>query len=183
MGASGSGKSTLLRTIVGLHEPDDGQVVVAGREVGSLRWGQRRDLRRRVVTTIEQDYNLLETLTARENVVLLMQLSGGGKRVDVEAADKWLRKLGLWELRHEFPETLSGGERQRVAIARSLAGPHSVVLADEPTGALDEDNSELVVNLLQEFAEAGKCCIVATHDPTVARGADRVLHLSHGELG
>ena len=138
-------------------------------------------MRRYVVTTIEQDYNLVETLTARENVLLALELASGRRRAEGDA-DRWLDRLGLWELRDEFPSTLSGGERQRVAIARSLAAPHPVVLADEPTGALDEENGERVTRLLREFANAGKCCIVVTHDLSVASAADRVLTLKNGTL-
>lgn len=180
VGASGSGKSSLLRLIAGTHRPTDGDVLVQGGSVTSLDERKRTQLRRTVITTIEQDYNLLETLTARENVLLLLELAGQRDQHDV--VDHWLERLGLWSVRNEFPATLSGGEQQRVAIARSLAAPHPVVLADEPTGALDEDNTKLVIDLLHEFAEIGKCCIVVTHDPVVASSADRVLRLREGEL-
>lgn len=180
VGESGSGKSTLLRSIAGLVAPTSGQIRVDGRAVTALTARQRAELRRRTVTTVEQDYNLLETLTARENVQLLLELAG---RPEATSVDYWLNHLGLWQVRDEFPATLSGGEQQRVAIARSLAAPHPVVLADEPTGALDSDNTRVVTDLLREFAMAGKCCVVVTHDPTVARTADRVLTLRAGELG
>lgn len=180
VGASGSGKSTLLRTIAGLHRPSAGQVLVQGQNVGSLNARAQGALRRSVITTVEQDYNLLETLTARENVLLILELAGAGQHYDI--VDAWLERLGLSSVRNEFPSTLSGGEQQRVAIARSLVAPHPVVLADEPTGALDEDNTALVIDLLHEFAEIGKCCIVVTHDPVVSRSADRVLRLREGEL-
>lgn len=180
VGASGSGKSTLLRAVAGCHRPDGGRIIAAGVAVTELDGSGRRGLRRRVVTTIEQDYNLVETLTARENIMLAIELATGRRNDD--GADHWLARLGLWELRDEFPETLSGGERQRVAIARSLAAPHRVVLADEPTGALDEQNGKRVVQLLREFAEAGKCCIVVTHNPSVAAAADCVFTLKEGVL-
>lgn len=181
VGASGSGKSTLLRTIAGVHRPSAGEVLVQGENVTGLDERRRAALRRTVITTVEQDYNLLETLTARENILVLLELAGQGDQRD--RADHWLERLGLWAVREEYPATLSGGEQQRVAIARSLAAPHPVVLADEPTGALDEGNTRLVSDLLHEFAEVGKCCIVVTHDPAVARSADRVLTLREGELG
>lgn len=181
LGPSGSGKSTLLRSIAGQHAPDAGEVVVAGTDLAGLDARGRRALRRRVVTTIEQDSNLVEVLTARENIQLALELANGRRHQDNDA-DDWLRRLGLWELRDEFPETLSGGERQRVAVARSLAVPHPVVLADEPTGALDEENGARVIQLFREFADAGKCCIVVTHDPSVAAAADRLLTLKNGTL-
>ena len=181
VGSSGTGKSTLLHAIAGRRRPDAGAVIVAGTNLAGLGGRGGRALRRYVVTTIEQDYNLVETLTARENVLLALELASGRRRAEGDA-DRWLDRLGLWELRDEFPSTLSGGERQRVAIARSLAAPHPVVLADEPTGALDEENGERVTRLLREFANAGKCCIVVTHDLSVASAADRVLTLKNGTL-
>lgn len=180
VGASGSGKSTILRAICGLQATDGGQVLVDGRDVGSLTPRERVGLRRTTVTMVEQDYNLLETLTARENILLLRELAG---QPPAEAlVDQWLDRLGLRDVRDEYPVTLSGGEQQRVAIARSLAAPHPIVLADEPTGALDEANSGAVTAMLREFAAAGKCCIVVTHDATVARAADRLLTLREGNL-
>lgn len=110
----------------------------------------------------------------------LLELAG---RPETTGTDYWLDHLGLWQVRDEFPATLSGGEQQRVAIARSLAGPHPVVLADEPTGALDADNTRVVTDLLGEFVAAGQCCVVVTHDPSVAGTADRVLTLRAGDLG
>lgn len=180
VGTSGSGKSTLLRVIAGLRAPSEGEVVVEGHRLNGLDDRDRRRLRRSVVTSVEQSYNLLESLTARENVRLLLELAGAKDCKDL--ADHWLDRLGLWGVRDEFPATLSGGEQQRVAIARSLAAPHSVVLADEPSGALDEDNTRHVTELFAEFAAADKCCIVVTHDEAVARTADRTLTLSEGSL-
>ena len=181
IGESGVGKSTLLRAIAGLVATSSGQILVGGRDTGTFTAKDRLALRRYTVTVVEQDYNLLETLTAHENILLLLELAGLHDRSSV--ADSWMEQLGLQHVRDEFPVTLSGGEQQRVAIARSLAAPHPVVLADEPTGALDSGNTERVTRLLREFARAGKCCVVVTHDPKVADGADRVLTMRDGGLG
>lgn len=180
VGESGVGKTTLLRAIAGLTVPSSGHVWIGNRDVTTLTSTGRMALRRSTVTMVEQDYNLLETLTARENVMLLLELAGLGH--DSSAVNSWMERLGLWHVRDEFPATLSGGEAQRVAIARSLAAPHPIVLADEPTGALDTENTRMVTGLLREFALAGKCCVVVTHDPTVAEGGDTVLTLRDGDL-
>jgi putative ABC transport system ATP-binding protein len=180
IGSSGSGKSTILRAIAGLHQDYTGNIRVCGVDLQSVSSKGLVELRRKTVTTVDQEYNLLDTLTAKENVVLGLELAG--ERGAADAADYWIDRLGLAEVSGEFPATLSGGEKQRVAIARSLASPHPVVLADEPTGALDEENSRAVIDLMRYFATIGKCCIVVTHDLSVAEAADRVLALKDATL-
>lgn len=181
VGPSGAGKSTLLRAISGEIEPTGGNIRVSGMDVTAMSVKARTALRRKTVTTIAQSYNLVETLTAVENVELALQIAGVRKGVR-ETSLQWLKTLGLGDLADYLPDTLSGGEQQRVAIARSLAAPHPVVLADEPTGALDVESAATVVQLLRRFAEAGKCCIVATHNNAVATAADVVLALRDAGL-
>ncbi|MGW9416399.1 ABC transporter ATP-binding protein [Cellulosimicrobium funkei] len=179
VGPSGSGKTSLLRAVLGEVPLSAGSVHVAGRDVGRLR--DKSALRRTSVTTIAQDLNLVDTLTAEENVLFGLRVAGvRGAEAQVEG---WFERLGIADVRTMLPTTLSGGERQRVAIARSLASPHPVVLADEPTGALDEENTRIVVEQLKYFSSEGKCCIVVTHDPVVAAGADEVVAFHEGFVG
>ena len=180
VGPSGSGKTSLLRAILGEVSPTQGRILVGRRKIATLSASERSRLRRSTVTTIHQDLNLVESLTAWENVLFGLRLAG--IKNAHATADEWLERLGLDGVRNMFPATLSGGEQQRVAIARSLAGPHSVVLADEPPGALDETNTRIVIDQFKHFSATGKCCIVVTHDPLVAAGADQVLTFHDGIL-
>lgn len=179
VGPSGSGKSSLLKAISGSIPIADGDILVAGRSIRRLTARQRLALRRQAVTLIHQSFNLVSTLTARENIRLGLELSGTPGDLDA-IAEEWLARLGLEDLLHDFPTTLSGGEQQRVAIGRSLAASHPVVLADEPTGALDTVNGNTVIELLGQFSAQGRCCIVVTHDPSVAEAAD-VVYTWHDE--
>lgn len=180
MGPSGSGKTTLLHCIAGLHVPDDGEIVVNGRAMSHLSDRQRGDLRLDHIGVVFQFGELLAELSVRENVELPLRLRGANDRGVVEDV---LARLGLDDRATSWPGELSGGEVQRVAIARAIVGRPSLLLADEPTGALDEDLSHLVTEMLREAAEhLGAALVVATHDSSVAVAMDRTLRLRRGKI-
>ncbi|MFW6070598.1 MAG: ABC transporter ATP-binding protein [bacterium] len=183
LGKSGSGKSTLLNLISGIETPSAGDVYVAGRAITQLDERRRTLFRRDHIGFVFQFFNLIPTLTVLENVTLPRELAGGSRR-DVEArAMDLLDRVGLADRRDTFPDRLSGGEQQRVAIARALAHDPDLVLADEPTGNLDEDTGERVLALLLELTQdAGKTLLMATHSPDVAPLADHVYRIHDGHL-
>jgi putative ABC transport system ATP-binding protein len=186
LGKSGSGKSTLLNLISGIDAPSAGQVFIqeGGREIDltGLTEHERTLFRRRHIGIVFQFFNLIPTLTVLENVSLPLDLAGKG-REGRRRAIELLARVGLGERLHSSPDRLSGGQQQRVAIARALVHDPLLVLADEPTGNLDEETGELVLSLLLELSRgAGKTLILATHAADVARQADQVLHLEHGKL-
>jgi putative ABC transport system ATP-binding protein len=183
MGPSGSGKSTLLTVAGGLEAPSTGRVAVAGRVLAGLSRGERARLRRRTIGFVFQDYNLLAGLSAAENVSLPLELDGiAGRRARAEAVAV-LERLGLAGRLDAFPDELSGGERQRVAIARAIVGGRRLLLADEPSGALDSANGEAVVRLLVRACEQeGVGAVMVTHDSGLASLAHRVLHLHDGRI-
>jgi putative ABC transport system ATP-binding protein len=190
LGRSGSGKSTLLNLISGIDAPSAGHVhiVQAGQPttITALSEQARTLFRRRHIGIIFQFFNLIPTLTVLENVTLPLELNGerGGERGSVrQRAAALLDRVGLGDRLATFPDKLSGGEQQRVAIARALAHDPLLILADEPTGNLDEETGKRVLTLLLELTrDSGKTLFMATHAPEVARQADRVLHLDHGKL-
>lgn len=182
MGPSGSGKSTLLSLVGGLDKPTEGRVVVAGKDVGSLKPNDLAVLRRRTVGYVFQDLNLLAGLTARENVAIPLELDGRPIVEARAAADAALDSVGLTHLADRFPDDLSGGEQQRVAIARALVGGRQILLADEPTGALDSITGESVMRLLRAHCDGGGTAILVTHDAAHAAWADRVVFLRDGRL-
>ena len=182
MGPSGSGKSTLLTVAGALESPDSGRVLVEGREASGLSRAHRARLRRRTIGFVFQDYNLLEGLSAAENVALPLELDGTAARPARAEAVALLERLGLGGRIEAFPGELSGGERQRVAIARALVGGRRLVLADEPSGALDSANGEAVMRLLVEACQDGVGAVVVTHDAGLAALAHRVLHLHDGRI-
>jgi putative ABC transport system ATP-binding protein len=182
MGPSGSGKTTLLSLVGGLDKPSAGRVLVAGQDVGAMKPKELAILRRRTVGYVFQDLNLLAGLTARENVAIPLELDGraiGDARGAAEAA---LASVGLATLGDRFPDDLSGGEQQRVAIARALVGGRRILLADEPTGALDSMTGESVMRLLRAHCDAGGTAILVTHDAAHAAWADRVVFLRDGRV-
>ncbi len=180
MGPSGSGKTTLLHCIAGLAVPDDGEVVVNGRAMSHLSDRQRARLRLDRIGVVFQFGELLAELSVRENVELPLRLRGVHDRGIVQDV---LARLGLEDRAGSWPGELSGGEVQRVAIARAIVGRPSLLLADEPTGALDEDLSHVVTEMLCEAAEhLGAALVVATHDSAVAAAMDRTLRLRRGKL-
>jgi len=182
MGPSGSGKSTLLSLVGGLDRPTSGHVVVEGRDLGGLDATGLAILRRRTVGYVFQDLNLLAGLTAVENVSLPLELDGQSLREAREQALESLERVDLHELADRFPDDLSGGEQQRVAIARAFVGDRRVLLADEPTGALDTVSGEGVMRLLRAHCDAGGSGILVTHDAAHAAWADRVVFLRDGRI-
>ena len=183
MGPSGSGKSTLLTIAGTLEEPSLGEVLVGGQPVRTLSRGAKARLRRRTIGYVFQDFNLLPGLTAAENVSLPLELDGTSARKARVAALKSLDRLGLGARASHFPDQLSGGERQRVAIARAMVGERKLLLADEPSGALDTANAEAVMRLLHDACKkAGMAAVVVTHDAQLASWADRVMFLRDGRM-
>jgi len=182
MGPSGSGKSTLLTIAGSLEQPTAGQVSVAGQELGRMSRNARARLRRRSIGFVFQDFNLLPGLTAAENVALPLELDGTAARKARQAGLQALESLGLGDRAAHFPDQLSGGERQRVAIARAIAGQHQLVLADEPSGALDTANGEAVMRLIHAACQRGMAAVVVTHDAQLASWADRVVFLRDGRV-
>ena len=182
MGPSGSGKSTLLHLAGGLDTPTSGTVEVAGVDIGSLSGSGRAALRRKHIGYVFQDFNLLPTLTAGENVALPRELDGVRRRQARRDARAALREVDLTEMIDRFPDQLSGGQQQRVAIARALVGDRRLVLADEPTGALDSATGELVLALLRSRADAGAAIVLVTHEARHAAWADRVIFLRDGRM-
>ena len=183
MGPSGSGKSTLLTIAGTLEEPTTGEVLVAGQPVRAMSKAAKAQLRRRTIGYVFQDFNLLPGLTAAENVSLPLELDGTSARKARLVALKALDGLGLGNRAGHYPDQLSGGERQRVAIARAMVGERRLLLADEPSGALDSVNGESVMRLLhQACKEAGMAAVVVTHDAQLASWADRVVFLRDGRV-
>ncbi|RLP95078.1 ABC transporter ATP-binding protein [Micromonospora sp. CV4] len=182
MGPSGSGKSTLLALAGGLDRPTDGEVRVEGQPLGALDRRGLAQLRRRRIGYIFQQLNLLGSLSAVENVALPLELDGTGGRRARAAALAALAEVGLPALGDRFPDQLSGGQQQRVAIARALVGERRLVLADEPTGALDSQTGEAVLHLLRRRVDAGAAGVLVTHEARHAGWADRVVFLRDGVL-
>jgi putative ABC transport system ATP-binding protein len=182
MGPSGSGKSTLLNVAGGLDSVTSGTVVVGGRDITAMDARIRAEVRRRDVGYVFQDLNLIPALTALENVALPLELDGTGVGTARARAADALDAVGLESAHERFPEDLSGGQQQRVAIARALVGPRRLVLADEPTGALDTVTGEAVMRLLRDRVDAGAAGLLVTHDARYAAWADRTIHLRDGEI-
>jgi putative ABC transport system ATP-binding protein len=182
MGASGSGKSTLLTIAGGLEDPDGGEVLVGGVSLGGMSRNAKARLRRRALGYVFQDYNLLGALTAVENVALPLELDGIATRKARATALQVLDDLGLADRASHFPDQLSGGERQRVAIARAVVGQRRLLLADEPSGALDSGNGEAVMRMILAACRRGVAALVVTHDAQLASWADRVVFLRDGQV-
>jgi putative ABC transport system ATP-binding protein len=183
MGPSGSGKSTLLTIAGTLEEPTSGEVLIAGEPVAGMSDNAKARLRRRTIGYVFQDFNLLPGLTAAENVALPLELDGLSARRARAAGLRALERLGLGDRAAHYPDQLSGGERQRVAIARAMVGERRLLLADEPSGALDSVNSEAVMRLLHDACkDAGMTAVVVTHDAQLASWADRTVLLRDGRL-
>jgi putative ABC transport system ATP-binding protein len=182
MGPSGSGKSTLLTIAGSLEEPTSGQVIVDGAELAKLSRGAKEQLRRRAIGYVFQDFNLLPGLTAAENVALPLELDGVPARKASRAALDALDGLGLSDRAAHFPDQMSGGQRQRVAIARAVVGERKLLLADEPSGALDSVNGEGVMRMIHAACKRGVAAVVTTHDAQLASWADRVVFLRDGRI-
>jgi putative ABC transport system ATP-binding protein len=182
MGPSGSGKSTLLTIAGSLEEPTSGDVLVCGLPLAGMPRGRKVRLRRRVIGYVFQDFNLLPGLTAVENVALPLELDGVAVPKARAAGRAALDALGVADQAGRFPDQLSGGERQRVAIARAVVGDRRLLLADEPSGALDSVNADEVMRLLHEACTRGVAAVVVTHDAQLAAWADRVVFLRDGRV-
>jgi putative ABC transport system ATP-binding protein len=182
MGASGSGKSTLLTIAGSLEDPSSGSVSIGGRDLASLSRNGKAQLRRRSIGYVFQDYNLLAGLSAVENVSLPLELDGVTARKAQATALESLEAFGLSDRAAHYPDQLSGGERQRVAIARAVVGGRQLLLADEPSGALDSTNAESVMRLILAACHRGLAAVVVTHDAQLASWADRVIFLRDGRI-
>ena len=183
MGPSGSGKSTLLNLVAGLDRPSAGTVTVAGQRIDALSETRLARYRRRQVGMIFQFFNLLEDLTVADNVLLPAQLAGTPRRKARARGTELLDRLGIGKYRDTYPGRLSGGERQRVAIARALINDPAVLLADEPTGAVDTKTGEEIGVLLLELNAAGQTLVLVTHSPDLAvKYAKRTVRLVDGRI-
>jgi putative ABC transport system ATP-binding protein len=182
MGPSGSGKSTLLTLAGGLDGATTGQVLVEGQELGALSRKNLAAVRRRSIGYVFQDFNLIPALTAAENVSLPRELDGLSTRKARVEALAALEEIGIADLADRFPDEMSGGQQQRVAIARALIGDRRLVLADEPTGALDSSTGESVLAVLRARCDAGAAAVMVTHEAGHAGWADRVVFLRDGKL-
>jgi putative ABC transport system ATP-binding protein len=182
MGPSGSGKSTLLTIAGSLEDPTEGDVLIDGRSLASLSRDAKAALRRRRIGYVFQDYNLLAGLTAAENVAMPLELDGVPARQARVAALAAMEALGLSDRASHFPDQLSGGERQRVSIARAIVGERGLLLADEPSGALDSANGEAVMRLLVAACKRGVAAVFVTHDAQLASWADRVVFIRDGRI-
>jgi putative ABC transport system ATP-binding protein len=182
MGPSGSGKSTLLTIAGGLEEPTRGEVMIDGRALSKMSRREKARLRRRSIGFVFQDFNLLAGLTAAENVSLPLELDGIPARRARAAGMEVLEELGLADRASHYPDELSGGERQRVSIARAVVGERQLVLADEPSGALDSTNGEAVMRMILTACKRGVAAVVVTHDAQLASWAERVVFLRDGRV-
>ncbi len=182
MGPSGSGKSTILSLAGAMDHPSSGTVRFEGQDIAELSARKIAQLRRRRIGYVFQEFNLMLGLTAVENVALPLELDGVSIRESREAALEALDRVNIRELADRFPDNLSGGEQQRVAIARSFVGTRDLLLADEPTGALDSGNGEVVMRILREQCDEGRSVLLVTHNASHAAWADRVIFLKDGEI-
>ena len=178
LGPSGAGKSTLLNLLGGLDSPTSGTIIVDGKDISKLSNDELADYRASTVGFVFQFYNLIPTLTVKENVELVKSIAP-----KAFPAEKMLDEVGLKDHLHNFPAELSGGEQQRVSIARALAKNPQILLCDEPTGALDSETGALVLKLLLKMArDYGKTIIVVTHNQNIAKMADRIIRVKNGEI-
>jgi putative ABC transport system ATP-binding protein len=182
MGPSGCGKSTLLNMIAGLDVPDEGQVVVAGEDITGYDENALAIMRRRHIGIVFQFFNLLEGMTVQENVVMPALIAGNKRKVAEARARDLLDLLGIGDKAKQAPGVLSGGQRQRLAIARALANEPTVVLADEPTGALDSEGGAEVLELFRRLHASGQTIVMVTHDDKVAAAASRLVRMKDGRV-
>jgi putative ABC transport system ATP-binding protein len=182
-GPSGSGKSTLFYLLGGLARADSGQVRVDGEDFGQLSDAELTRMRKRKIGFVFQKFNLLPTLNARSNIEIALDIAGQNGNRDQAYFEKIVGLLGISDRLQHRPSELSGGQQQRVALARALINKPAIVLADEPTGNLDSQNSEIVLNMLrQSNRELGQTVLMITHNPAAASYGDRVIHMHDGEI-
>jgi putative ABC transport system ATP-binding protein len=182
-GPSGSGKTTLLCVLGCLLTPTTGHIVIDGQRIDASRPEQLREVRRRSIGFVFQQFNLFASLTASENVQYSLNLKGWRGSKARHEADRVLEAVGLGERKDFQPRDLSGGQRQRIAVARALAGPASVILADEPTGNLDSESGKIVLALFRDMARSeSRALLIVTHDPLVRAVADRIMTIRDGQL-
>lgn len=183
MGPSGSGKSTLMNMIGALDVPSVGEVSIDGEAVSGLEEDELAALRSRKISFIFQQFNLVPSMNAAENVALPMLFRGKSKNDRMARAEDLLERVGLGDRLHHMPSELSGGQRQRVSIARALANDPEIILADEPTGNLDSETGENIMELLTELNDEGKTIVMVTHDEHDAEYADRIIKIVDGKTG
>jgi len=183
MGPSGSGKTTLLSILGCILQASGGKLEILGEDVGALSESELSRIRRTRIGFVFQGFNLFPTLTAAENVALALDLRGVRRAAAQTRSEELLAEVGLSHKAHWFPADLSGGQKQRVAIARALAGDPPILLADEPTAALDSTSGRTVIELLQRLARVdGRAVVTVTHDPRVLPAGDRIIHLEDGRI-
>jgi putative ABC transport system ATP-binding protein len=182
MGPSGCGKSTMLNLVAGLDVPDEGEVIIAGESLAGKDENALAMMRRRHVGIVFQFFNLLEGMTVLENVVLPAVIAGRKRKVAESRARDLLDLLGIGDKAKQAPGVLSGGQRQRLAIARALANEPTIVLADEPTGALDSEGGEEVLELFRRLHQGGQTILLVTHDQPVADAAERIVRMKDGRV-
>lgn len=181
IGASGSGKTTLLNLLGGLERPTEGKVIINKTDMFNMNENKRTIFRRRNIGFIFQSFNLVPIINTWENIILPIELDG--RKVDENYVNKLMKTLKLENRKDHLPNALSGGQKQRVAIARALASNPSIILADEPTGNLDSENSEEVVHLLKKtIKEYNQTLILITHDEKIAQEADRIVKIKDGQI-
>ena len=182
MGRSGSGKTTLLNMMAGLLTPSEGKVFLDDTDLYALEDGALSRLRNEKISVVPQGRSAIDTLTVRENVLLPRTLYGKVSTEETAEAEKWMDRMGILSLADSSPKELSGGELRRMALARSLSGKPAVILADEPTGDLDDENTALVLQALREAAENGAAVLIVTHENEALKYADEVFRMDAGEL-
>ncbi|MEB3212406.1 MAG: ABC transporter ATP-binding protein [Leptolyngbyaceae bacterium] len=183
MGPSGSGKTTLLSVLGGILKPTTGDVTLLGQNITRLSKSKLSQFRLDEIGFIFQGFNLFDALSAAENIEVALKMKGVRRRAAHVQARELLERVGLGDRMNQLPRDLSGGQKQRVAIARALAGNPKIIMADEPTAALDSHSGQVVIELLRELAkEGGRTVLMVTHDPRIQKVADRVIYLEDGEL-
>ena len=182
VGASGSGKSTLLNMIGGLDIPTSGSVLVKGKKIGQLNEEELTVFRRRNIGFVFQNYNLLNSLTVYENIMIPLKLIGENKKVIDEKVHQITKELDIESLLNKYPHECSGGQQQRVAIARALIGNPKIIIADEPTGNLDSQNSHEILSIFKKMNENHITIVMVSHDPLIASYSSRLLYLKDGKI-
>lgn len=181
VGPSGSGKTTLLNIIGGVDNPTSGKIIVDGNELNKMNENDKTIFRRKKISFVFQDYNLIPVLNAYENIALVEELDK--KKVNEKEIDQYLKEFKIFDKKYNLPAEMSGGQQQRVAIIRAMINHPSIILADEPTGNLDSKTSELVISLLKEVSSKYKqTVLIITHSPKVAESCNRIIRIEDGKI-